>query len=153
LPGKAHQKDSHTCQEREHTQIVPISDTRFRLFPQSLIRMPIILSERRLNVITCIQLPPAQPMEHFLLNYCFNDSSSELLLPATLHSFQKRVTRIAKSFTKYCTRKKIDDSGRTMQLLHAQRMRNIKRDYLSRATGNSYACIPTMQCATIHAKM
>jgi hypothetical protein len=115
--------------------------------------MPIILSESRLNVITCIQLPPAQPMEHFLLNYCFNDSSSELLLPATLHSLQKRVTLIAKSFTKYCTRKKIDDSGRTMQLLHAHRMRNIKRDYLSRAIGNSYACIRTTQCATIHAKM
>jgi len=85
----------------------PTSDTCFRLVTLSLIRTPIILSERKVNIITCIQLPPAQPMEHFLLNYCFNDSSSELLPQATLRSIQKH-KRYAhcKSFTEYCARTK-----------------------------------------------
>ena len=131
----------------------PTSDTTcFRLDPQSLICMPILLSEWKVNIITCIQLPPAQPKEHFLLNYCFNDPSSELRLPATLRSIQKRVMLIAKVSQSTALAQKIDDSGWTMQLLHAERMRNIKRDYLSRATGNSKVCIPTTQCAIVYAK-
>jgi len=89
--------------------------------------MPIRLNEK-VN-ITCIQLPPAQPMEHFLLNYCFNDSSSELLLPPTLRSIQKhKCYAHCKTFTEYCTRKKNRWFRMNNAIMtRAQRIRNIKR--------------------------